>query len=79
MKEIISCEIGYLGSKERGALVLCVYSEYIGGQKEIKCWDVSDSTDAENTKNAVLKAMKGTPGRLNEIVFLYPSLIELLS
>lgn len=37
--------------------------------RQIKGWDVSDSMEAENTKNAVLKAVKGAPGRLGELVF----------
>lgn len=37
--------------------------------RQIKGWDVSDSMEAENTKSAVLKAVKGAPGRLNELVF----------
>lgn len=37
--------------------------------REIKGWDISDSMDAENTKNALLKAVKSTPGELREMVF----------
>ena len=37
--------------------------------REIKGWDVSDSMEAVNTKNALVEALRRTPGRLNGLVF----------
>lgn len=37
--------------------------------REIKGWDISDSMDADNTKNSLLNAVKGTPGSLKELTF----------
>ena len=37
--------------------------------REIKGWDVSDTMDAVNTKNALLEALRTTPGRLNGLIF----------
>lgn len=37
--------------------------------REIKGWDVSDSMDAENTKNALLEAIRSTSGPLSKLTF----------
>ncbi len=37
--------------------------------RQIKGWDVSDSMNAEKTKNALLQAVKSTPGELKELTF----------
>lgn len=37
--------------------------------REIKGWDVSDSMEAFNTKNALLQAVRSTEGQLNELTF----------
>jgi len=37
--------------------------------REIKGWDVSDSMEAVNTKEALLMAIKATPGSLRELTF----------
>ncbi len=34
-----------------------------------KGWDVNDTMEAVNTKNALLEALKATPGRLNGLIF----------
>lgn len=37
--------------------------------REIKGWNLSESMEAENTKTALLKAVKSTPGDLRELTF----------
>ena len=37
--------------------------------REIKGWDVSDSMEALNTKNALLQALRSTEGQLNGLTF----------
>jgi len=37
--------------------------------REIKGWDVSDTMEAINTKNALLEAIRGTSGPLNNLIF----------
>ena len=37
--------------------------------REIKGWSLSDTMEAENTKNALLSALRATSGRLDTLVF----------
>lgn len=64
--EVWASDLTYLPTGSGFCYLVAVMDLY---NREIKGWNVSSSMEAENTKNAILEAIKETPGRLQELVF----------
>jgi len=59
-------DLTYLSTGDGFSYLVTVMDLY---NREIKGWDVSDSMDAINTKEALLMALRASPGTLNGLVF----------
>ena len=60
-------DLTYIPTEKEGFVYLVVVMDVFN--REIKGWDLSASMRAENTKNALINAIRSTPGKLNLLIF----------
>ena len=65
--EFWASDLTYIPTEKEGFVYLVTVMDIYN--REIKGWDLSDSMKAENTKNALLEALRTTPGQLGGLVF----------
>ena len=60
-------DLTYIPTDREGFVYLVTVMDLYN--REIKGWNLSSSMEAENTKDALLEALRKAPGRLNSLVF----------
>ena len=65
--EYWASDLTYIPTDKEGFVYLVTVMDLYN--REIKGWDLSASMGAENTKNALLEALRSTPGQLGGLVF----------
>ena len=60
-------DLTYIPTEKEGFVYLVVVMDVFN--REIKGWDLSPTMEAENTKNALINAIRSTSGKLNLLIF----------
>ena len=60
-------DLTYIPTEREGFVYLVTVMDIYN--REVRGWNLSSSMEAENTKDALLEALRTTPGRLDTLVF----------